>query len=1041
MARDASFIRQFIADFWDTLPKSDIDLLGAYWHGITMAIADMYGQAFEATLGTTIDDVQLFRTERWNKYALTSDTADIQEKTDQLVLLGMSPVSTSEDAVLFDTLVVSNGNSNIAHTESLTLVDEFDTNLTYGSVIRDTLRVMDGSALFVEGRDYDVNLQKGVIRRTNGSGIPTGTSVTLRYSHEAYKENVDYVLDRTRRTITRVASGNIGSGDTVHVTYDYDNSTPDKMTGKGAINLTLGTLTDPNKNFIGVTPGRTLEITSGVNAGSYAVHSVLSQFEIKISGSFVADDPVATYEINAFPYAISTDKWISSVPTMQNLIVDPTLIVREDVDYQIGDGKISFRSIPPVTRELDGPTWWAEETYVDKATVYRNFGVLIDFYRRSSSSYLDAIRGIWHTYWTGSSNENIKRGLQILLGLPFATEPLTVMDVERSRTFMTNVSASADIFPEDLRTISPDSSDSITAPSTIYLANALGSHAFTASDVGRLVRISGSSAGNNGYHEIQSIVSAHSVTVLSTLSSESSGFSVTVHEKLPVDRFRTSAGTFSIDDLGRVIRIESSTFNNGDYEIAEVLSTNVVRIVLNDQNIGFPSVDGPGGFSASVYDVRDSKIVLEDEDGVQTTYDVPTGLQSIVSVGDKVETYQRLTDGVDIYDKAREPGFVENRLGRSAIQRFLTQNASKGPGNSDETKALDLLENHLWIPQVLTSAMSENTNVNEVFTFLANMKPEWSEYIFSFADYFNDQLTIGEDLRDGDISITIDLTTIWRNAWPNTAVQGQTQYQSSTGAIVKRAIRTPSSSLTISAPSRFSASDGEFTKDDEGRTLVISGSSLGNNGDYVISRVLSNTELLVAPSLDFAADESVGLSSSIQVITGLQDAGASFLTDAALGDIVEIAQGTNLGRYRVLEVLDNANLTVFETAFSGPFAVESTGESYEIVSSTWHQSQGAVDLLEGFIHERADGAVTGASTFTVDSSVDLLALGAREGMILVIKSGANMEMYTISSVSKHSVTVSGTFPSNPSSPEDYAICVAAAKMVDSTPSTVSVVPI
>jgi len=1041
MARDASFIRQFIADFWDTLPKSDIDLLGAYWHGITMVVADLYGKAFEATLGTTIEDIQLFKTDRWDKYSLTIDTADIQEQIDQIALLGVAPSSLSQDAVIFDTLVVSNGSNNISYSESVTLVDEFDVSLTYGDIARETLRVMDGSAVFVEGRDYDVNLKSGVLRRTNGSGIPTGSSVTIRYSHDSYKENVDYLLDRTRRTLARVASGNVASGDTVQVTYSYDNSTPDKMTGKGAVSAGTSILTDPDKDFLGVLPGRTLDITSGINTGSYTVLSVLSRYEIKISSSFAADDPVATYEINAFPYAISTEKWISSIPTMQNLVVDPTMVVRENVDYQVGDGKISFKSVPPATRELDGPTWWAEESYIDKSTVYRNFGILIDFYRRSSPSYMDAIKGIWHTYWTGSSNENIKRGLQILLGLPFATEPLTVTGVTRALDFAMGVSASADISPEELRSISPGGTDSITAPSTIYAINATGSHAFTASDVGRLVRISGSSAGNDGYHEIHTIVSSHAVTVLGTLSTEGSGFSLSVYKKSPIDRFKSSAGTFSVDDVGRAIRIESSSLNDGDYFIAEVYSTTLVRIELDSVGNGFPSTDGPGGFGASVYNVRDSKIFLEDKDGVETSYDVPTGLCSIVSEDDEVETYQRLTNGVDIYDKAREPGFVENHLGRFAIQRFLTQNASKGLGNSDETKAMDMLENHLWIPQVLTAAMSENANVLEILTFLENMKPEWSEYVFSFADYFNDQLTIGEDLHDSDISIMIDLTTIWRNTWPNTAVQGQTQYQSTLGAIVKRALRSPSSSLAISAPSKFSASDGEFTEDDEGRFLEISGSSLGNDGTYPISHVLSSTELLVDPSADFAADESAGLSASVQVITGLQDASASFLTDASLGDIVEISQGANAGRYRVLEVLDNSNLTVFETSFSGPFDIESTGESYKIISSTWYQSQGAVDLLEEFIHERSDGAVTGGSTFTVDSSVNLLAMRARAGMILVIKSGANREMYDILSVAPHAVVISGTFPSNPSSPEDYAICVAATKMIDSTSSTVSVVPI
>ena len=91
MARDASFLYQFLHDFWDLLPTEDRELLAAYWHALTMIVADIYQETFESSLAVAVEDVQVYHTQRWNKYQLNSSTCDIRAIVEELILAGTTP--------------------------------------------------------------------------------------------------------------------------------------------------------------------------------------------------------------------------------------------------------------------------------------------------------------------------------------------------------------------------------------------------------------------------------------------------------------------------------------------------------------------------------------------------------------------------------------------------------------------------------------------------------------------------------------------------------------------------------------------------------------------------------------------------------------------------------------------------------------------------------------------------------------------------------------------------------------------------------------
>ena len=1116
MARDASFLYQFLNDFWDLLPSGDRELFAAYWHGLTMVVADLYQETFEASLATAVEDVPIFHTQRWNRFQLNSSTCDIQSIAEELVLTGTTAVELAKDAILFETIKVTNENGSIVNTDQVTLEDLNIYNLTYDNIAANTLRVKEGSAIFVKDRDYRINLQEGTISRVENGGIPSGTTVDVIYTHPYYREDTDYEIDWVNRDIIRIATGQISSGQTVFVSYDYDNTTPVPLSSTtGIIDSSSNRLSDTSVDFSGVQENRTITILVGSNVGTYTVKEVISTTVLEINESFAADEVNVTYSINSFPYAINVDDSINSVPTMQNLIVDPTIIFREGVDYTVGDGKISFAEELPTTRENDGQTLWAEETLIDEQTVYRNFGVLIDFFRESSEEYLDAVRGLWYVYWTGSTHENLLIGMQILLGLPFATTAGTVTEIETSESLVKNVSSNGLIstepiraivtslsdtitaatrtfvFPDNIgldfafttddvgkkilvlssssgnngfywitravssssvevypapsadetagfsatlyqgseidRAITADGSDAITAPNAVSMPGAIGPLVFTSDDVGKPVVIENSGAGNDGVYEISSVNGTTEIEVTpATLSTEASGFTVTVLELPEIDRFEYSDTTFSSDNIGQTLRISGTSENDGDYTIAEIIRPKRVRVEPAFNRDGaIDAEDGPGGFLAEVYDISDTSVTVTDSDGVSETHTILSGLSTIVDVGDSVYRFQRLTDGVRIWDKINDPGFVESRLGRSGISRFFTQNASYGSGNSDETKALTLLEEHLFIAQALVEASSQSVNKSEIFTFLQNLKPKWSEFVFAFAADFEETLDVEEDLSPSDISLTIDLTTIFRNSWQNYALVPAQYAYNGDCEITTDQVKTLTGTRAINIPSHFSDDGSLFIDGDVGKVLRISGSA-SNNGDYRIAFVLNANEVLVTP--DFTATEDpFTAASTVLKITHVTDSGATFTSDAHLGDIIQISDGPNIGHYEILDVADDNNLTIFEKNYDGPFEQEETDVAYSIISQTWNLDQGSLDFLEHFLHERADGYVVDSTTFRVNSFVNLLALRVQPGLNLVIRddTNSNLGVYTIASVvNETDLTISGTFTTT-SVTESYAISSAA----------------
>jgi len=134
---------------------------------------------------------------------------------------------------------------------------------------------------------------------------------------------------------------------------------------------------------------------------------------------------------------VPIDSLVTDVPYLREKInnADDSEVLRRNVDYFLE----RFRNAPCIRFIVGTPdVWqgvnppkrlWAETTYLDnRPMIEANFGIpagftLDDFTKIATNlDYLSAVRGLWFSYFNGPTLFNLRAGVQILLGLPFAEE-------------------------------------------------------------------------------------------------------------------------------------------------------------------------------------------------------------------------------------------------------------------------------------------------------------------------------------------------------------------------------------------------------------------------------------------------------------------------------------------------------------------------------------------------------------------------------------------------------------------------------------------
>lgn len=167
-------------------------------------------------------------------------------------------------------------------------------------------------------------------------------------------------------------------------------------------------------------------------------------------GQYLADSQLTVYLARVLRNTwVPRDVLVQDVPTLQEKIVieDDEATLRRNVDYFLDEfrGRPGIRLVSGQSQGDLGDVWegerppdrlWAEYTYVNNnPLIEANFGLAAEFTLDdlaelpSTVDYLSAVRGIWYAIYNGPAIRNLRIGIQILLGLPFAEEAGVIEEI------------------------------------------------------------------------------------------------------------------------------------------------------------------------------------------------------------------------------------------------------------------------------------------------------------------------------------------------------------------------------------------------------------------------------------------------------------------------------------------------------------------------------------------------------------------------------------------------------------------------------------
>jgi len=545
-----------------------------------------------------------------------------------------------------------------------------------------------------------------------------------------------------------------------------------------------------------------------------------------------------------FPYAIRIDSRIRSIPALQDAITSPAIVLYENADYVVSDEHLSFRTVPP-------GSLWAEVTRLDNQAAWRNFGYLIDFFMESSPEYLHALRGLYYAYFTGSQQATVEQAVALLLGLPVADRTGEVISTVTSSTVYVPVLSMEKPFK-----VVTDGSVDITT----YLGNGKAGlvHLIGSNYTGPLITESATSSTIGlGFDAVDDYTAAtagvNSFTTVppNTLSVAFDGPVEGVDHPDVLSLFPagsevgiSGSGVAANNQAGVVV--DSFNFDTPGNPLGPLRA--VITVAVPGLGIA-PEVSDSEAIVTShkirAYIPRQVRVQQVNDDGsleeVYKSHEVFDGLNIVVDVGDSVYRFQRLTDGTEIIDKTVDYDFVETEIGRTGIQRFLTSLATTGPGNTDETLALQLLRSHLWIMRVHGSVFNYSITYEHIHNFLRRAKPTYTEYILQVLEEFTETQAITDDSFAMDFEI--DLTETINFNYPNHLNFAVTMPILSFGTAPNR--------ITTLAPHDMR----DFAQ--MGEVIEVAGLAVpADNGEYTVSAIDAAgmwVDVLETPSIAYPA--------------------------------------------------------------------------------------------------------------------------------------------------------------------------------------------
>lgn len=118
----------------------------------------------------------------------------------------------------------------------------------------------------------------------------------------------------------------------------------------------------------------------------------------------------------------SFSETVISIPRIQDVITNPTMLLHSGTDYFVENSTLLFQEPPQ-----EG--LWAEYVAFDESYIQNNFGSNVGLLGASSDQYRARVRGLYYAYWQGPTVAAVRQGVHTLVGLPIADIGGTVSSV------------------------------------------------------------------------------------------------------------------------------------------------------------------------------------------------------------------------------------------------------------------------------------------------------------------------------------------------------------------------------------------------------------------------------------------------------------------------------------------------------------------------------------------------------------------------------------------------------------------------------------
>ncbi len=470
---DLSMIWDYLSDFWSLFDGRDV--IETFWSGMSQSLSAILMTAWQMDYGKSIRDIPRLFQRRWLNYR-TLHSEDFEGLTLQKIRFMRGPILSgaisginldgktlllSVDGRVFTTVFVGTSLSaadvalqvNTAMDQALTVEKTADVVAAGGS---DYLRLTVESSLVVQ-LSGTANASLGFSTTEDTENSFSGDLGT-RDAGDLKVLNVTdpgvSMLGVSAGSLLRFAGGAAVTVRPVSSTsLAGDVALVDDTDAAWEVCSTVtAPVTDFEKEGVGEGDIAIFEVReTGYHENEEVRCEVLAA-----KGSVLGFNPRALLEAMSGSVAdfditymgvlrtrnIPVDKLVTRIPQLQEVILDPPAVFKENAEYQLSTDAAGVRAIRFVagTFSLDNPPpqdLWAEISYIDNSpAIEGNFGRGVGLTKESFDArtdnldYLSAVQGLWFSFFHGPSLYNVKLGSQILLGLPFAEERGKIKEID-----------------------------------------------------------------------------------------------------------------------------------------------------------------------------------------------------------------------------------------------------------------------------------------------------------------------------------------------------------------------------------------------------------------------------------------------------------------------------------------------------------------------------------------------------------------------------------------------------------------------------------